>query len=217
MDSSNFESSYIYKIVIIGDTGTGKTNIITQYVSKYFELVSRPTIGVEFFQKDLIIEGVNGAFDQVRLQIWDTAGQERFRGMASSYYRKAFGVVLVYDLTARESFNNLDRWMDEVHSYADNKIEMILAGNKNDLVADRQVTLTEGAEYSKKNQLIFYEISAMFNDNKAINEMFRQLATRIHESNKLKMLKQLSADETSKKTRNLKEITTQKKQKRKCC
>ena len=172
MEGSNFDDIDIYKIVIIGDSGVGKTNVITKYVSNSFEEVSRPTIGVEFFQKDIIFKFEKEKAETVRLQIWDTAGQERFRGMASSYYRKAYGVLLVYDVTNRESYLGLDKWLDEINAYADQAVEVILIGNKDDLVSEREVSTEEGENYSKKNKLTFYETSAKLNQGKILEKVF---------------------------------------------
>lgn len=218
MDPNNHDESQIYKIVIIGDTGTGKTNIITKYVSNYFEGVLRPTIGVEFFQKNLDIETPRGSKDPVTLQLWDTAGQERFRGMASSYYRKAFGVLLVYDITNKESFNNLDRWMEEINSYADHDIEIVLVGNKKDLVEQREVTPNEGIEFSQVNRLLFYETSALVNDDQKIEEMFKELTYRIHNNDRVKRMREASMNESVRKAKNLIEINSKPKRNgRGCC
>ena len=208
----------LYKIVIVGDTGTGKTNIITKFVSNYFDAVSRPTIGVEFFQKSIEVETSPDSKQRISLQIWDTAGQERFRGMASSYYRKAFGVVLVYDITNRDSFSNLDRWVEEVHSYAEQEVEIVLIGNKKDLADMRQVTVDEGLGFSKTNELLFFETSALNNEDRKIEEVFKELAKRIEGNEKLKGMKESSLSEGKRKIKDLQEITVKsKKTGRKCC
>lgn len=116
---------------------------------------------------------------KVRLQIWDTAGQERFRGIASSYYRLCLGVVIVYDVTNRDSFNNLDFWFDEVLSYADENVEIVLIGNKSDLVARREVTIEEGIDYARKRNIPFYETSALDNKNGQIQQVFQELCQRV--------------------------------------
>ena len=116
---------------------------------------------------------------KVRLQIWDTAGQERFRGIASSYYRLCLGVIIVYDVTNRDSFNNLDFWFDEVLSYADEHVEIVLLGNKCDLVAEREVTIEEGVDYARKRSIPFYETSALDNKNNKIQTIFQELCQRV--------------------------------------
>lgn len=207
----------MYKVVIIGDTGAGKTNIVTKYINDYFDGVSRPTIGVEFFQKELSLESSEGLKSDVKLQIWDTAGQERFRGMASSYYRKAFGVLLVYDITNRESFINLDKWLEEVHSYTDSGIEMMLIGNKKDLVHERQVTTEEGLDFSKRHNLLFYETSALRNEDKLIEELFNTLARRIHQNAGSKVAKESTTENVVKKQKNLHEVVSRPQRRGPCC
>ena len=220
MEASNFDDVSLFKIVVIGDTNTGKTNIITRYTSNQFDEVSRPTIGVEFFQKDIEIDTNTNKSEQVRLQIWDTAGQERFRGMASSYYRKAYGVVLVYDITNRTSFSNLDKWIDEIKAYAEQGVVIILVGNKKDLAESRQVMVTEGSEYARKQRIPFFETSALNNEEKNIEEVFRQLAMRIADSDQLRTNKDSSNNETLTRNKNAQEIGNLNKPKKKsndCC
>lgn len=178
------DTTFIYKIVVIGDTNTGKTNIITRYCKNEFDDVSRPTIGVEFFQRDLKVMNNRKTFDSVRLQIWDTAGQERFRGMASSYYRKASGVFLVFDLTSMTSFKNLEKWINEVASYCESAVDMLLIGNKKDLIAQREVPIDECNEFAKKHNLAFFETSAKDNSDQNIEQVFLELAHRIHQREK---------------------------------
>lgn len=113
------------------------------------------------------------------MQIWDTAGQERFRGIASSYYRLCLGVVVVYDLSNRESFVNLEEWFDEVLTYADENVEIVLVGNKLDLVAEREVLVEEGVDFARKRNIPFYETSAFDNSNGQIEVMFQELCQRI--------------------------------------
>lgn len=116
---------------------------------------------------------------KIRLQIWDTAGQERFRGIASSYYRLCLGVIIVYDVTNRETFTNLDFWFDEVLSYADEHVEIVLLGNKSDLMVRREVTIEEGIDYARKRNIPFYETSALDNKNGQIQQVFQELCQRV--------------------------------------
>ena len=207
-----------YKVVIVGDTGTGKTNIITKYTNDQFDSISRPTIGVEFFQKTIETVNEEGEKEEIQIQIWDTAGQERFRGMASSYYRKALGVLVIYDVTSRESFMNLDTWMDEIYGYVDQSIEIVLIGNKIDLVEEREVTIEEGTEYSVKNNLLFYETSAKLNSNGTIEKLFEELAVRIKNKEEQKKLGMKEKIEKNMKigSSEIIDITKEKKQ-RTCC
>ena len=118
---------YIYKIIIIGDSGVGKSNILSRFIKGEFEIDSKHTIGVEFSAKTLTIDNKT-----IKIQVWDTAGQERFRSMIPSYYRDIDGVILVYDLTNIKSFENIEQWYNELMTYADKKVNILLVGNKLD-------------------------------------------------------------------------------------
>ena len=133
------DSPYVYKIVVIGDTNVGKSNIITRFTQNFFDENPHTTIGVEFFTKNVTIIGRDKKPVEVSLQIWDTAGQERFRGIASSYYKSAKGIILVYEITNAQTFENLKKWMDEIKSHGESYIDLVLLGNKCDLVKERVV------------------------------------------------------------------------------
>ena len=177
------EAGSIYKIVVVGESNSGKTNIITKYCKNEFDEVSRPTIGVEFFQKDLKVMNNCKTFDSVKIQIWDTAGQERFRGMSNSYYRKASGVLLVFDLTNNFSFQNLEKWVAEIYLYCETMVEIILIGNKKDLVTNREIKLEEAQEFVRKHNFTYFETSAKDNSDQSIEHAFLDLAHRIHQKN----------------------------------
>ncbi|CAL5387727.1 unnamed protein product [Camellia sinensis] len=176
MDSSS-EQDIAYdlalKILIIGDSGVGKTSLVLSFTSKYTEY-SAPTIGVDFKIKYLTVGG-----KKLKLTIWDTAGQERFRTLISSYYRSAQGILLVYDVTRRETFTNLsDVWTKEVDLYSTNKncIKM-LVGNKVDKESERVVSREEGIELAKQLGCLFYECSAKTKKN--VDQCFQELALKI--------------------------------------
>ncbi|KAL7264994.1 hypothetical protein ACSBR1_002860 [Camellia fascicularis] len=160
MDSSseqNIAYDLALKILIIGDSGVGKTSLVLSFTSKYTEY-SAPTIGVDFKIKYLTVGG-----KKLKLTIWDTAGQERFRTLITSYYRSAQGILLVYDVTRRETFTNLsDVWTKEVDLYSTNKncIKM-LVGNKVDKESERVVSREEGIELAKQLGCLFYECMAV--------------------------------------------------------
>ena len=122
--------SYLFKYIVIGDTSVGKSCILLQFLEKKFKFDHDTTIGVEFGSKIIPVKD-----KQIKLQIWDTAGQETFKSITRSYYRGSIGVVLVYDITNRDSFNNVARWLDETKSYANDKVTIMLVGNKTDLEA----------------------------------------------------------------------------------
>ncbi|KAI8016388.1 Ras-related protein RABC2a [Camellia lanceoleosa] len=176
MDSSseqNIAYDLALKILIIGDSGVGKTSLVLSFTSKYTEY-SAPTIGVDFKIKYLTVGG-----KKLKLTIWDTAGQERFRTLISSYYRSAQGILLVYDVTRRETFTNLtDVWTKEVDLYSTNKncIKM-LVGNKVDKESERVVSREEGIELAKQLGCLFYECSAKTKKN--VDQCFQELALKI--------------------------------------
>ena len=120
--------SYLLKYIVIGDTSVGKSCILLQFLEKKFKFDHDTTIGVEFGSKVISVND-----KQVKLQIWDTAGQETFKSITRSYYRGSIGVVLVYDITNRDSFSNISKWLDETKSYANDKVVIMLVGNKTDL------------------------------------------------------------------------------------
>ncbi|KVI06998.1 ras-related protein Rab2BV-like [Cynara cardunculus var. scolymus] len=150
------EYDYLFKIVLIGDSGVGKSNILSRFTRNEFCLESKSTIGVEFATRTLQVEGKT-----VKAQIWDTAGQERYRAITSAYYRGAVGALLVYDITKRQSFENVLRWLRELRDHADSNIVIMLAGNKSDLNHLRAVPESDGHVLAEKEGLAFLETSAL--------------------------------------------------------
>lgn len=137
----------IFKVVIVGNSGVGKSNILLRFLKNEFNSDSRSTVGVEFGSKLFKIEGY-----KVKAQIWDTAGQERYKSITSAYYKAAKGALLVYDISSRETFENVDKWIKDLKVSGDTQITIILIGNKCDL-KERQVSKDEGqnkaTQYSK--------------------------------------------------------------------
>ncbi|EPS68749.1 hypothetical protein M569_06019 [Genlisea aurea] len=147
---------YLFKIVLIGDSGVGKSSILSRFTRNEFCLESKSTIGVEFATRTLQIEGKT-----VKAQIWDTAGQERYRAITSAYYRGAVGALIVYDVTKRQTFDNAARWLRELRDHADSNIVIMLAGNKSDLGHLRSVSERDGGVFAEKEGLSFLETSAL--------------------------------------------------------
>ncbi|XP_020083631.1 ras-related protein RABC2a-like isoform X2 [Ananas comosus] len=172
--SSGPGSSYDYsfKILLIGDSGVGKSSLLVTFISNQLEDLS-PTIGVDFKVKFLTIGG-----KKLKLTIWDTAGQERFRTVTSSYYRGAQGILLVYDVTRRETFTNLaDVWAKEVELYSTNRdCIKILIGNKVDKESERMVTREEGVSFAKESGCLFLECSAKTQEN--VEKCFEELVLK---------------------------------------
>ena len=170
MESS--EPDFLLKIVLIGDSGVGKTNLLSRFTRDQFNPDSKSTIGVEFATKTLEVEGKT-----VKAQIWDTAGQERYRAITSAYYRGAIGALLLYDISASLTFNSLSRWLQELRENADSNIVVMLVGNKCDLQELRAVSTDEGIGFSKSENLLFIETSAR--DATNVQEAFTTLITEI--------------------------------------
>jgi small GTP-binding protein len=166
------EADFLVKIVLIGDSGVGKTNLLSRFTRDQFNPESKSTIGVEFATKTLEVEG-----KQVKAQIWDTAGQERYRAITSAYYRGAIGAMLLYDITTSLTFSSLARWLRELRENADPNIVVMLVGNKSDLAEKRAVSVDEGIGFGKSESLLFIETSAR--DASNVQEAFTTLITEI--------------------------------------
>jgi len=166
--------SYLFKYIIIGDTGVGKSCLLLQFIDKRFRQKHEVTIGVEFGARMINVDGKN-----IKLQIWDTAGQESFRSITRSYYRAAAGALLVYDITRRETFTHLTRWLDEARQNGNPQMSFILVGNKCDMEGERAVSYEEGERFARENDLIFLETSGKTAYN--VEEAFLKTAQLIYE------------------------------------
>jgi len=161
------------KLMIIGETKTGKTSLISRYCKNEFSgSLYLSTMGIDFQIKNLQMNS-----KKIRLQIWDTAGQERFRNIAKNYFQSSDGFVIVYDIANLESFQTLDYWIEEIKSNSQELAKMILVGNKCDIIEERQVKKDEGKEYAKKKNMKFYEVSAK--DGTNVNKVFDTLVKDI--------------------------------------
>ncbi|KAA8526653.1 hypothetical protein F0562_008144 [Nyssa sinensis] len=160
--------AYLFKYIIIGDTGVGKSCLLLQFTDKRFQPVHDLTIGVEFGARMITIDN-----KPIKLQIWDTAGQESFRSITRSYYRGAAGALLVYDITRRETFNHLASWLEDARQHANANMTIMLIGNKCDLAHRRAVSTEEGEQFAKEHGLIFMEASAKTAQNvEEVMELF---------------------------------------------
>lgn len=166
-------SEMIFKLIIIGDSTTGKTNILSRYLNNKFEKISKSTIGVELGNKTFNIKN-----NIVNCQIWDTAGQERYRSMTKAYYKGALGALIVYDITKKTTFESVENWLTDLKNSADQKISVILIGNKNDLEEEREVTIEEGEMKAKEFGIAFLETSALNGTN--IEKAFKTLVEEVY-------------------------------------
>ena len=157
---SSINEDYLFKIIVLGDCAVGKSNILSKYSKNIFNKSSKSTIGVELVTKFFRYEN-----KIIKVNIWDTAGQERFTSMITTYYKGAKGALLVYDITRKNTFDNIDNWLRELISINTNKISVSLIGNKNDLSLLRQVSKDKAQEKAKKYGMKFYETSALDSSN----------------------------------------------------
>ncbi|CAJ2657518.1 unnamed protein product [Trifolium pratense] len=172
-DLQNEGIDYMFKIVMIGDSGVGKSQLLNRFVRNEFHLKSKATIGVEFLTKTVLMD-----HKLVKAQIWDTAGQERYQAITTAYYRGATGAFLTYDITKRHSFNHIEKWLDELHNHADKNIVVMLVGNKSDLSSNREVSIEEAEEFAKQKGLFFLETSAL--DSHNVEPAFLGLLSQIY-------------------------------------
>ncbi|XP_028774331.1 ras-related protein RABA4c [Neltuma alba] len=164
---------YMFKIVMIGDSGVGKSQLLNRYARNEFNAKSKATIGVEFQTKTVLMD-----HKVVRAQIWDTAGQERYQAITTAYYRGAMGALLVYDITRQETFDHVETWLEELQMHADKNITVMLVGNKSDLGLMRVVPLEGAKELAQKRDLFFMETSAL--DSTNVEPAFLGLLSQIY-------------------------------------
>ena len=168
--SINFH--YLLKFVIIDDSGVGKSNILLRYIYNSFSEEFKTTVGVEFGAKNIEIDK-----KVYRIQIWDTAGQENFRSIARAYYKNSVCACVVYDISKRSSFEDIQVWIDDCTKQTAKSVLLFLIGNKNDLNDEREVSYEEGEAYAKAHKMMFLEASAKTGNN--INEIFERSVKQI--------------------------------------
>ncbi|CAL9076580.1 ras-related protein RABA1f [Musa acuminata AAA Group] len=164
---------YLFKVVLIGDSGVGKSNLLSRFTRDEFSLESKSTIGVEFATRSIRVED-----KVIKAQIWDTAGQERYRAITSAYYRGAVGALVVYDITRHVTFENIERWLKELRDHTDSNIVIMLVGNKADLRHLRAVNTEDAKDFSEKENAFFMETSALESMN--VENAFTEVLTQIY-------------------------------------
>ncbi|CAL9105899.1 RAB [Musa troglodytarum] len=164
---------YLFKVVLIGDSGVGKTNLLSRFARNEFSSESKSTIGVEFATRTIRVDE-----KLVKAQIWDTAGQERYRAITSAYYRGAAGALVVYDVTRHITFENVERWMKELKNHTDANTVIMLLGNKADLRHIRAVSVEDAQAFAQQERAFFMETSALESMN--VETAFTEVLTQIY-------------------------------------
>ncbi len=171
-------ADYLLKVIALGNGGVGKTAITQRFATGRFQEMHKVTIGVELSTKDVIVDGLH-----VQLQIWDTGGQEHFKRILPLYYMGAIGALVVYDITQRKTFENIDFWINEIQKHCEENIPIILVANKQDLVDQMEVPNSEGKQKAEElssqlgRKVTFFETSAKLGEN--IDTLFQTLVKRI--------------------------------------
>ena len=197
MENYDTELEYLMKIIIVGDSGVGKTNLLERYIKNEFFESNRNTVGVDFMAKKIQLDK-----HSVKIQFWDTAGQEKYKSISSAYYKSTQGVILVYDVTNRASFLNIGNWLKDIKEHTDNDIQYLLVGNKTDLSDDRQLTQEEAKQYAEATGLFFMEVSAKSNENQCVNlafeTLFKEILKRLVEKDEGFIVESVESEQTKK-------------------
>ena len=167
------EYDFLMKLILVGDSGVGKTNILSKYLKNNFDPDSKATVGVEFGTKNIEIDN-----KKIKVQIWDTAGQERYKSITSTYYKGAKGAFIVYDITRKSTFDNIDKWIGDLKNNGDENMIVYLVGNKSDLNDMREIRKDEAMTKSEKYNIAFSETSALYGDN--IHKIFQDLMEKVY-------------------------------------
>ena len=175
----DLDIQHLFKIIVIGDSSVGKTNLLSRFVKNQFSSDSKPTIGVDFATKTVSIDRKN-----IKVQVWDTAGQERFKAFSSAYYNGSHAAIVVYDITNRESYENVKNWVLELKTHLDIKnLVVMLIGNKSDLDSTRVITEEEGRALAEEFDFFFMETSAKKNEANEVSKAFMVIIEEVLQRN----------------------------------
>ncbi|KAK6466987.1 ras-related protein Rab-11B [Huso huso] len=202
--------NFVFKVVLIGESGVGKSNLLSRFTKNEFNHDSRTTIGVEFSTRTMLVDGMT-----IKAQIWDTAGLERYRAITSAYYRGAVGALLVYDIAKHMTYENVERWLKELYDHADPHIVVMLVGNKSDLAELRAVPVEEAQSFSEKNKLLFIETSALESTN--VETAFHNVLAEIYKKVASKQVTRGSISAVSLSNQSSSPTTDQTDGKKPCC
>ncbi|KAK8861093.1 hypothetical protein M9Y10_012788 [Tritrichomonas musculus] len=169
---SQENQEFCLKIVLAGDSGVGKTNLLARFTRDFFSEDTKSTIGVEFATKSLVVNN-----KLVKASIWDTAGQENYKAITRAYFHGALGAIIVFDITQSSTFESVSRWLNDIRSNAEKDVIIMLVGNKSDLTDMRSVSEEEAVGFAKVNQLLYIETSALNSTN--VSEAFQNIVTEI--------------------------------------
>ncbi|EAL71558.1 hypothetical protein ACTFIW_011232 [Dictyostelium discoideum] len=195
------EEEILYKIILVGESGVGKSSILVRFTDNTFSQHFAPTLGVDFNVKTIRNKETG---QTVKLQLWDTAGQERFKSITQTFYRGSHGVIVVYDVTDPKSFERCKNWVEDINQYTQDGMIIILVGNKSDMVAQRKVTFEQGQEMAEQLKTKFLEVSAK--ENNGVTQVFDLLVQDIEATMK-----------NSKVAQNQLNLNSEVGQKRGCC
>ena len=211
-DEDNYEMRF--KVVLVGDSFVGKTNIMSKYLKDEFHEDSKATVGVEFGSKQFTIEG-----HSIKAQIWDTAGQERYRSLGKHFYKDSFIVILVYNITSKETFENLKNiWLDDVINFGEEYKVLAVVGNKCDLYEQEAVPEEEARKFAEENNAIFMNVSAKKGDN--IDLLFETCVKKFFDPElhvNIRRIKDKNDDSLVIKNKHKKGKKEKEKEKKSCC
>ena len=206
--SRHDQQYYKLKLIVLGDSGVGKTNIIKRYINDEFSTDTKATVGVEFFYKTFKINN-----DILKLEIWDTAGQERYKSITSAYYRGSRGALIVYDITRFSSFESIERWIAEINEKVSGSLKILVIGNKVDLEEERKVNIEEALDKAQSLNVSLLETSALESTN--IDKAFKLLLKEMYKE--FKKQQNIEKKENKSKSEGMSLDVNNKKKKSRCC